>query len=169
MGAVELFTATDRAAAGPGPSRGAGASQPTSRHGAAVATGPADPLAGDEPRELLCLLLRNLALHKANKGRLVSTTGVLGFLLAHLTPRGPGVVGGGGGDGAAVRVAAAASAALWAILHHCERAKPNLRALGADRPVALALSRLERAGTGAGPSAARCQHHLLMVRLLLAK
>ena len=65
-------------------------------------------------------------MQRGNKGRLVamgnknlSSASVLRFLLCALQPP----------PANSLRVCAAASAALWAILFHCERAKPALKAL----------------------------------------
>ena len=83
---------------------------------------PDDPCASADFREYTCLLLRNLAMQRGNKGRLVATAGVLRFLLTALAAPN------------ALRVSAAASAALWAIVFRCApSAKPALRVLGVAR------------------------------------
>ena len=148
---------------------------------------PDDPCASSDFREYTALLLRNLAMLRGNKGRLVATAGVLRFLLSALDGTNPRN---------SLRVTAAASAALWAIVFHCERAKPALRALGAAEPggaIATALERLadasvehhrERSRGGAAgfggtalfgavvpaeslPSAERATHHLVKLQQLL--
>jgi hypothetical protein len=128
---------------------------------------PDDPCASSDFREYTCLLIRNLAMQRGNKGRLVamgnknlSSASVLRFLLCALQPP----------PANSLRVCAAASAALWAILFHCERAKPALKALVggvggvgggggiggkgggvvAMNPVASALRQLDEADGGAG-------------------
>ena len=85
---------------------------------------PDDPCASADFREYTCLLLRNLAMQRGNKGRLVamgnknlSSASVLCFLLCALQPP----------PANSLRVCAAASAALWAILFHLWKAVDTLR------------------------------------------
>jgi len=139
----------------------------------------------------------SLASHRGK--RLVATPGLLRFLLAAIDPahrqeghgqqglfaagsssartidlaREHGSRGDGGGLGqdavASARVLAAASGALWALVHHCERAKVALRA-AAPAPALERASHRAAAGYAAGvpsPSLQRAAKHLGMVQLLL--
>ena len=94
-----------------------------------------DPLANEALQELVALLVRNLAAHRSLKARVIALPGVLPFLLHSLGPAATASPHDGGweldssaafetGRSPGAALVAAASAALWCLLHHCERAKP---------------------------------------------
>lgn len=124
-----------------------------------------------EVKELLSLLIRNLAGLRGNKAKLCSTYGILEFLLLSITSH-------------ETKLVASASCALWAILHDSERAKSALRSLNAEEVAVKALNNMNSkllhktssmSGKSANqeevdlPSVQRSLRHLNMVLELISQ
>lgn len=110
-----------------------------------------------EIAELLALLIRNLAMLRANKAKLCATSSILKFLLFGISSQKPKLV-------------SSASSALWAILHDCERAKSALRLLNAQDVIMNAKASLNLTQLNA-PSYfdERSMRHLSMLIMLISQ